>query len=244
MNEPAGEWFRNWFDEDYTTLYAHRDQAEAARAVQTLLRTAPGLASGPVLDLGCGTGRHLLELRKTNPQAFGLDLSAHLLRLAPPELRGHLLRGDMRHLPVQKQSLAGICMWFTPFGYFSDAENGQLVSDLAARLKPGGILVLDFLNAERLKRELVPEDTVERGGLRAHSRRSIEAGRVVKRMRIEQLATGAIREVTESVRIYTPVELQELATTAGLKLSQAFGDYTGAAYNSAVSPRWIGLFSL
>jgi SAM-dependent methyltransferase len=160
------------------------------------------------------------------------------------KLKGHLLRGDMRHLPVKERCLSGICMWFTPFGYFSDEENGQLLSSLSRLLKPGGFLVLDFLNAELLRRQLVPEDVVERNGLRVHSRRAIEEGRVVKRMQIQNLETGAQREVTESVRIYTPVELVNMARHHGLQLSQAFGDYAGSDFIDAVSPRWIGLFSL
>jgi len=238
------EWFLDWFDEDYTALYAHRDEEEAGLAVRTALKAAPVLASGPVLDLGCGNGRHLAELRRVNSRAFGLDLSRHLLSLAPHSLRGHLIRGDMRQLPLRAGTLAGVCLWFTPFGYFSDAQNKQLLCAIRRLLKPGGVLLLDFLNAHRLRLNLVEEDVVERAGLRVESRRTIEGDRLVKRMRIERVETRASREVTESVRLYEPSELRALAQACGLRVTQEFGDYDGSPFRDTVSPRWIGLFSL
>jgi SAM-dependent methyltransferase len=236
------EWFKDWFDADYAALYAHRDEAEAVRAVGSLLAVAPGFAAGPVLDLGCGSGRHLVELRKVNPQAFGLDLSPHLLGAAPESLRGWLLRGDMRQLPIRQGSLSGICLWFTPFGYFGDQENQSLLGALHHLLRPSGAMLLDLMNTTRLKSDLVEEDVLERAGLRVHSRRSLEEGRVVKHMTIEQLATGAIREAVESVRVYEPEELRRMADACALELVRELGDYDGSPFRKADSPRWLGIF--
>ena len=236
------EWFKDWFDADYAALYAHRDEAEAVRAVGSLLAVAPAFVSGPVLDLGCGSGRHLVELRKVNPQAFGLDLSPHLLGAAPESLRGWLLRGDMRQLPLRQASLSGICLWFTPFGYFSDQENQSLLGALQGLLRPGGLLLLDLMNAARLRSGLVEEDLLERGGLRVRSHRSLEGGRVLKRMTIERLDTGVTREAVESVRVYEPEELRRMADRCGLTLMHELGDYEGSPFRTADSPRWLGLF--
>ena len=234
------EWFEDWFDADYAALYAHRDAGEAALATATALREAPELARGPVLDLACGGGRHLAELRKVNPRAFGLDLSAALLGLAPPELRPWLLRADMRKLPV-RTGLAGITLWFTPFGYFSDGENEALLRSLSALLRPGGVLLMDYLNAAELRRTLVPEDTLERNGIRVTSRRRIEEGRVIKEMDLLHLDTGETRQARESVHVYEPGDLEMMAGRAGLRLRKAMGRYDGAAFDGK-SPRWIAVF--
>ena len=235
------EWFSEWFDEDYALLYAHRDAEEARLAVGRALRVAPELAEGPVLDLGCGAGRHLEILRRANPLAFGLDLSPSLLRMAPSSLHPWLLRGDMRRLPVKEGTLTGVCLWFTPFGYFSDDENRALMLDLGLRLQHGGVLVMDYMNADQVRRSLVPEDRVIRGGVQAESRRTLEGDRLVKRMALTRLDTGETRQVMESVRLYPPSELQEMAVRAGLRLRRVMGTYSGEAFTQD-SPRWIGIF--
>lgn len=235
------EWFESWFDEDYALLYAHRDAEEARRAVGRALREAPELAEGPVLDLGCGAGRHLEILRQTNPCAFGMDLSPALLRMAPAPLHRWLLRGDMRTPPVKEGTLSGVCLWFTPFGYFSDGQNRALMLDLGRLLRPGGILVMDYLNAGLVIRTLVAEDTLDRAGVRVVSRRALEGDRLVKRMALLRLDTGETREAVESVRLYHPADLEAMAAAAGLRLRRAMGTYDGGAFRED-SPRWIGIF--
>ncbi len=235
------DWFKDWFDEDYLALYAHRDEREAEQAIATALKVAPELAHGLVLDLACGAGRHLAVLRNSNLEAFGLDLSATLLFAAPHALRGHLLRGDMRRLPIKAASLSGICLWFTPFGYFSDEDNRALLHDLVKLLKPGGVLLMDYLNAAYMRENLVPEDVAERAGMRVHSRRALEGDRIVKRMSIERLDSGAKREVVESVRVYEPHELLGMANGAGFRLRIAIGNYAGMPF-APDSSRWLAIF--
>lgn len=235
------EWFETWFDEDYARLYAHRDAEEARVALGRAMRVAPELAQGPVLDLACGAGRHLEILRRANPMAFGMDLSRPLLQMAPGGLRPWLLRGDMRRIPVKDGTLHGICLWFTPFGYFSDEENRALMMRLGGLLEIKGVLVMDYLNADLVARTLVPEETVERGIIRAQSRRSLEGDRLVKRMVLTRTDTGEVRDVLESVRLYHPTDLQEMAVRAGLRLRRVMGTYAGEAFTDD-SPRWIGVF--
>lgn len=235
------EWFETWFDEDYARLYAHRDAEEARVALGRAMRVAPELTRGPVLDLACGAGRHLEILRRANPLAFGMDLSRTLLQMAPGGLRPWLLRGDMRQIPVKDGTLHGICLWFTPFGYFSDDQNRALMMRLGALLRPQGVLVMDYLNADLVARTLVPEETAERGIIRAQSRRSLEGDRLVKRMVLTRTDTGEVRDVLESVRLYHPTDLQEMAVRAGLRLRRVMGTYAGEAFTDD-SPRWIGVF--
>jgi SAM-dependent methyltransferase len=236
----VGEWFEDWFDKDYAAVYGHRDQREAEAAVAMALARAPQLAAGPVLDLGCGAGRHLAALRRSNPLAFGLDLSRDLLGLAPAGLRPWLLRGDMRALPVRAAALAGICMWFTPFGYFSDAQNRALFGRLRELLRPGGVLVLDYLNAAQVRANLVAEDEAEHNGIRVLSRRTLEGDRLVKRMTLTHLETGRIRQAEESLRLYDPDELRAMAAACGLARLGEAGDYQGAPFDPRASARWIG----
>ena len=236
----VGEWFKDWFDKDYAAIYGHRDGLEAEAAVAMALARAPQLAACPVLDLGCGGGRHLEVLRRSNPLAFGLDLSRDLLAMAPTDLRPWLLRGDMRRLPVRPSSLAAICMWFTPFGYFSDQQNRALFQRLQELLRPGGVLVLDYLNAAFVRAHLVAEDEALHGSIRVKSLRTLEGDRLVKRMTLTHLETGRIRQAEESLRLYDPQDLRALATACGLELQGEAGDYQGNPFDPELSSRWIG----
>ena len=238
-----GEWFKDWFDKDYAAIYGHRDEREAEGAVAMALALAPQLGTGPVLDLGCGAGRHLAVLRRSNPGAFGLDLSPDLLALAPRDLRPWLLRGDMLRLQLRPGTLAGICMWFTPFGYFSDQENRALCLRLRDLLRPGGVLLLDYLNAPFVRAHLVPEDDTRHGGIQVRSRRTLEGDRLVKRMTLTHLETGQTRDAMESLRLYEPAELRAMAGASGLELLREAGDYQGAPFVESHSGRWIGFLT-
>jgi SAM-dependent methyltransferase len=53
-------WFASWFDSPhYRTLYARRDEAEAAAFVDALIDRFHFVPGAAVLDPGCGTGRHV-----------------------------------------------------------------------------------------------------------------------------------------------------------------------------------------
>jgi len=61
------EWFASWFDSiHYHRLYAHRDDAEAARFVDRLIGQLRPRPWANVLDLGCGAGRHSKYLASKN----------------------------------------------------------------------------------------------------------------------------------------------------------------------------------
>lgn len=237
--EGAGEpWYSRWFGEDYLELYPHRDQEEARRAVKLFLERADP-PHGPVLDLACGAGRHLDGLRGAGRRAVGLDLSAPLLREAAGTHRGRLVRGDMRRLPFGASRFAGVTSFFTSFGYFRDPADDRRVLEEAARvLRPDGALLLDYLNAPKVRDDLVPRDVQEIGGRRVRQRRRIEGGVVEKRIEILDEAGEPISVFHERVRLYGPGELSRLLEDAGFTVKARFGDYDGTDYGPA-APRTI-----
>jgi hypothetical protein len=60
-------------------------------------------------------------------------------------------------------------------------------------------------------------------------------------MVLTHLDSGESRSVLESVRLYHPTDLQEMAVRAGLRLRRVMGTYAGEAFRQD-SPRWIGVF--
>lgn len=241
MSRPGGdEWFSEWFGEDYLRVYPHRDAEEAADAVELFLSEAELPDGARILDLACGAGRHLAPLRRAGHEVTGLDLSRPLLQRARGAGgRGGVVQGDMRDLPLARASFDAVVQFFTSFGYFATREEDRrTLSEVRRVLAEGGAFLLDFLNAERVRRELVPEDERRVGERTVRQRRWIEDDAVVKRIEIER--PGEESEVYhERVRLYEPGELLALVERARLVPRARYGDYEGGAFRAGESPRLL-----
>lgn len=222
------EWFEQWFGEEYHALYPHRDDEDARRAVALIRRVAPWQPEGGddrVLDLACGPGRHAAELERLGTRVVGFDLSRAMLRRARERTRAALVRGDMRALPFRPGSFRLAVNLFTSFGYFrDDAEHRLVLRQVAAALARGGHFVLDYLNAEQVRRSLKTQELTENGGDVRITRRIGPDGRFVIK-EIELRDEG--RTFQERVRLYTEDELAAMFTEAGLHVRGRFGDYDG-----------------
>lgn len=239
----SGEpWYRSWFGEEYLRLYPHRDREEAREAVGLLAEWAAPTPGSRVLDLACGAGRHLGFLQKEGMAAVGLDLSLPLLREARDAAGdGFLVRGDMRHLPFAGGGFQVVASFFTSFGYFEREEEDRVVLDEIGRvLAPGGHVLLDFLNADRVRGTLVPRDEEEVEGERLVQERTLrDGGRLVeKRIEIHPGTGGPPRIFRERVRLYDPGELEALLEERDLTVVERFGDYRGTPFDGR-SPRLI-----
>jgi SAM-dependent methyltransferase len=236
-------WFKHWFaDELYMLLYAHRDADEARQAIDLFQRsTSLSPESGPLLDLACGTGRHAFELARRGYRVIAADLSPTLLANAQRKTRRftstlHLVRADMRHLPLSG-SVAGVLQLFTAFGYFAtDAENISVLRQVRSSLTDRGWYMLDFLNAAEVQRSIQPYSVTEIDGATIEQERRIENGRVEKRILIR--SSGREREFRESVRLFTLEDFRCMFEQCGLMLERVFGDYSGGPH-SETSPRCI-----
>jgi SAM-dependent methyltransferase len=229
VTEDPEDWFEHWFGKEYLELYPHRDDDEAERAVELIVREA-GLPAGSLaLDLACGAGRHVAVMRDLGLRALGLDLSPDLLQIAAHDGLP-VIRGDMRQLPVASGSLGLVTSFFTSFGYFEDpAEDEMVVEEVRRVLAPGGAFAVDFLNADRVRAELRQRDEIELGRRRVvQTRELVEEGTVVqKRIEIVEQGRAQPRVFLERVRLYTAEDLEGLMKRHGMRLESAFGDYDG-----------------
>jgi SAM-dependent methyltransferase len=235
-------WYRDWFGEEYLALYPHRDEEEAQAAVELAVRSADRPA-GLILDLACGAGRHMKEFKRRGLEVVGLDLSETLLgeaKAADPGLM--LAQGDMRHLPFADGSFGLVVNFFTSFGYFAAPEEDErTLAEIRRVLRRGGRFMLDFLNAERVRDNLVSHDERVVDGRRVtQSRRLEEDGKiVVKEIRISGTEKGEPESTFyERVRLYSPAELESMLEGVGLEPESTFGDYSGGPACSDC-PRYI-----
>jgi SAM-dependent methyltransferase len=230
------EWFEEWFGEEYLRLYPHRDEVEAALAVDLIVRTVPFQAGWRVLDVACGAGRHARAFLAAGARCTGVDLSMTLLRLAQQVTAAPLVRADMRQLPIRPGSMDLTVNLFTSFGYFErDAEHAAALDEMIATLRPGGWFVIDFLNPAAVRRQLVPEETLEVAGSTVRVTRSVSPdGRYV----CKTIRGAQGRNFRERVRLFEPQQMVSMLEAAGVRVQFRFGGYDAAPMDPG-SPRTI-----
>jgi len=228
-------WYQEWFGEEYLELYSHRDGTEAKQQVSFFIDEI-GPVDGLILDLACGTGRHIQELQTAGYHAVGCDLSYTLLRTGINEYGTMpLARADMRSLPFCTGALAGLVNFFTSFGYFaSEDENQQVVREMARVLTSGAPFLFDYLNVHRELDQLVKRETRDTPSGPVQIERWFDSSdrSFNKRMTIGH------RRYLERVRGYDLAEISSMFATSKLTIHAAFGDFDGSPFSNT-SPRLI-----
>jgi SAM-dependent methyltransferase len=152
------------------SLAAYVGSSEIARGYDRDFRDLPLFAydclflekhlpgSGRVLDLGCGTGRHLAFLASRGHRPVGLDLSPHMLAEAAANSRAGrarppLVRADLRRLPFPQEPLFdGILLMFSTLGLVMPARSRlELFLSLRSRLSARGRICFHVHNERRAR---------------------------------------------------------------------------------------------
>ncbi len=126
----------------YDVVYSYKDYAaESARIGQIALAHNPQART--LLDVACGTGRHLEHLGATFETA-GIDADAAMLEIARARLPGVPLSiGDMRDLDLGRRFDVVTCL-FSAIGFAHDLDVlGLATAGLARHVADGGILLLE-----------------------------------------------------------------------------------------------------
>lgn len=189
------------------------------------LKIAPG---DTVLDMGCGTGRHSVELAKRGMKVTGVDLSEGMLAEARKEAEKAgveviFVQADATRFSSDLRFDAAICVCEGSFGLLGQTDD-PIEHDLAilrsihAALKPGGRFLLTALSALRTIRQYTDADVAsgkfDPMGL-------VEAGEM-------QIATPEGPDVVPvRERAYVAGELKLMCRLAGLDVQQIWGGTAG-----------------
>lgn len=108
---------------------------------------------GELLDIGCGTGRHLVELSARGFKCTGMDLSAHMVSLAQAkllssQLEAKIVQADMTQpLPFRDGAFGNVICMFSTIGLVPNAAaRREFVDEVRRVLAPGGVFALHVHN--------------------------------------------------------------------------------------------------
>lgn len=226
----------------YDAITAEKDYAAEAEAVARAITAVARRPVRSLLDVACGTGRHLEHLRKRYDEVVGLDLEPAWLAVAARRLPGvKLVQGDMLDLDLGRGFDAVTCL-FSSIGYVQTSDNlGRAVGHMSRHLAPGGVLVVEpFIAPERFTWGHVSSRLVETPALKiARFTTTGELGPVA-RMTFHYLVgrDGVVRYSAEehALALFTKEQLIDAFLRAGLVPSYDEKGISGRGLVVGVSP--------
>lgn len=241
-------WYEDSFGSEYLELYAHRDEEEARSDIEAIVRLLDPPREEPLLDLCCGACRHILVLREMGfTRIAGLDLSEELLQAGACRLGNEeaaashrpcpgveLVQSDMREIPYEGYFATAVSL-FTSFGYFeSDRENAKVLRGVFRALRPGGKFLIDYLSRDYVIATLVERDVETLAGRHVENVRCLTDGcRRVEKTTTVTDSDGNVRQLHESVRMYSRQEMIEMLRAAGFADVACYGSLDGDACSAA-----------
>ncbi|MBW3630086.1 MAG: methyltransferase domain-containing protein [Gemmatimonadetes bacterium] len=231
-NHPPAGWWESYFDEDFYELYSpllpEQESRGEAETVFELLDLGPG---SRVLDLGCGWGRHSVELARLGCSVVGLDQSAVLLERArrlATERGVHVewVRAEMGAITWEGEFDAVLSL-FSSLGYSGRDDGDVKVLRAAARaLRTGGSFLLDTMHRDQVARGYLESDWWQGAdGRPVWVEREFDPVLGVSRETLRWLSNGRVREKYHEIRIRTATEWAALFSVAGLDPLSWYGGW-------------------
>lgn len=240
-------WWEELFLEDFGRADCRLTDDQLFKEVNFIEESLGVAASGVILDLCCGPGRHAVELARRGYGVVGFDLSLYQLALAhdvAEERRQKInfVQGDVREMSFE-ETFDGIYSWNTSYGYFEEEKNFAVAQRMFRALRPGGSLLIDVPNRDFVARHSPSQVWFEGDGCVCMDDASVDF--ITSRLRVKRsliLDDGRQKECYYTIRLYSMHELGKLLHDVGFRVVEASGDLTTPnVFLGAYSPRIIML---
>lgn len=210
-------------------------------------------APGPILELGCGTGRVAIPLARAGFEVWGLESSKAMLEIArtkaheqPADVasRLNLLQGDMRRFDLGRRFGLVIIPWYG-FNYLlTSADRHSCLKPIRKHLLPDGIVALDLFLPLCFTIEPAPEFNKRREARLGNDSRVIFVDRrtynPTDRIELREHKIITIRADEESEirfetqRYYCDAdEISRLLRGSGLRARSVWGGYDRRDFHEA-----------
>ncbi len=228
LKKRAKPWYEEVFDEDFLRTLPFMTAEQTTREADFIRDSLSLPKGGEVLDVGCGYGRHALELAQQGFCLTGLDLSLPMLIHAADhaQRRGlsvNFVHADMREMTYSGQFDAAYCM-LSSFGYFDEETNLRVATAICRALKPGGRFLLDIINRDYIVGDLPSRVWWEGDGcvVLEEVDFNYHTSRVLIRRSVV-FGNGRQSEQEISLRAYSLHEVGKLLRQAGLRVLDVSG---------------------
>jgi SAM-dependent methyltransferase len=127
----------------YDLLYSGKDYDRESRTIADLIKRYKESAGNSLLDVGCGTGRHIQGLA-TWFDCVGLDASEEMLEQARRNAKGvEFIRGDMVDFDLGRKFDVVLCL-FSSIGYVKTYPRlARTLRNFAKHLEDGGVMIVE-----------------------------------------------------------------------------------------------------
>ncbi|MDP6822161.1 MAG: class I SAM-dependent methyltransferase [Dehalococcoidia bacterium] len=218
----------------FFTEAASEVAVQEVESVVQLLNLSPGAR---ILDVGCGNGRHTLELARRGFPVTGLDNSRSFLDIAVNaaanlNLDAEFVEGDQRRFTRPSEYDAAISI-SSSWGWFpSSDDNLRVFQNVFSSLKPGGKLLIQIIGKENLSARFQERTWLESddGSLLLQERRVRDGwGWLDSRWLV--VRQGEVAEFSVSHPVYSGSEVEALLRKAGFDTVSLYGDFDGRPYD-------------
>jgi SAM-dependent methyltransferase len=213
----------------------HKIKAAVEEAEKTirLLQIAPGAR---VLDLGCGIGRHSLELARRGFEVTGIDRTKSYLNQAREQAEKEKLDAEFVQSDIRAFRRPGafdaVISLYTSFGYFEDInDDRKVMRNIGDSLKPGGVFIIDTHGKETLAKIFQKRMWYEFENMIVLQEMTVSQNWSWMQSRWIMLRGSERIENTVSHRIYAGSELAALFTDNGFSRADIYGDLEGHPYD-------------
>ncbi len=237
MAEPMFFDFNELFDADEYLYFMEDSLREENTPAQVDFVVDKLALTGPskIVDLGCGHGRHSLELARRGHKVTGIDLVEGFLDVArkTAESEGlsthaQFLRGDIGALDTEEGAFDGAICLFDAFGFFDDGHTFATLRSVNKIIASGSRFVLDLRTREWMTR-LPGSAVLDKGNgdmMIDRHHFDIATSRFIDRR--TYVRDGKQREVMFSVRLFAFTEIKLILESTGFGVEAAFGGFDGS----------------
>jgi SAM-dependent methyltransferase len=246
-NRRARPGWEEVFSDEFVRAYPRLNSNQVDAEVSFIEKSLSIQRGGVVLDLGCGSGQHAVELASRGYNVVGYDLSLTMLAMAADEAqeRGqkiNFLQGDMREMAFEEM-FDGVFSWSTSFGFFDEEKNVSVIQRVHRSLRQGGMFLLDLVNRDYICSRLPSLSWFEGDGCVCID--DAQFNSITSRLRVKRtimIEDGTSREAEYSVRLYSLHEIGKILHESGFKVVEVSGHPASVgAFFDAESPRVITL---